>query len=131
MMPIKPENRGKYPANWKEIRAAKLSKAGHRCENCRLLNGVIGYRVDGVFVFVGASGTVEEWQGHATGFHLIKIVLTIAHLDHNPANCDPSNLRAWCQKCHLTYDAAHHAANARATRHARKAAGDLFNTAGN
>jgi hypothetical protein len=47
---------------------------------------------------------------------MVKIVLTIAHLDHTPENCDPENLRAWCQRCHLRYDAAHHAETARETR---------------
>lgn len=126
-MPIKPENRAKYPANWKDIRRSILSRASHRCEKCGLLNGWIGYRDDGgKFHFVASWGNVKDWEGHATGFHLIKIVLTIAHLDHSPENCDPSNLRAWCQKCHLTHDAAHHATNARATRRTRKAAGELF-----
>lgn len=34
-----------------------------------------------------------------------KVVLTIAHLDQQPEHNDPSNLRALCQRCHLTYDA--------------------------
>lgn len=38
----------------------------------------------------------------------IVIVLTVAHLDHRPENCDPANLRAWCQRHHLAYDAEHH-----------------------
>lgn len=44
------------------------------------------------------------------------MVLTIAHLDHIPEHCSDDNLRALCQKCHLTYDAKHHAENARKTR---------------
>lgn len=56
----------------------------------------------------------------------IVIVLTIAHLDHTPENCDPANLRAMCQRCHLAYDAEPHRTNAAATRRARKAVGDLF-----
>jgi len=27
-----------------------------------------------------------------------KVVLTVAHLGHTPENCDPANLRAWCQR---------------------------------
>ena len=56
------------------------------------------------------------------------IVLTIAHLDHQPENCDPENLRAWCQRHHLAYDADHHKANAYRTRKAG-ANGDLFEAA--
>jgi len=53
------------------------------------------------------------------------VVLTVAHLDHNPANCDPENLRAMCQRCHLAYDAEHHRRNAARTR-AVKRAGDTI-----
>lgn len=55
-----------------------------------------------------------------------KVVLTTAHLDHTPENCDPRNLRAMCQGCHLHYDAAHHAqTRAETLRAALEAAGQL------
>ena len=44
------------------------------------------------------------------------VVLTTAHLDHNPANNDLSNLRAWCQRCHNTYDAPRRRINAKFTQ---------------
>jgi 5-methylcytosine-specific restriction endonuclease McrA len=85
-MPIKPENRARYHPDWAEIRAAILARAGHRCEgspvypDCRAVNR----------------------QPHpVTGSH---VVLTIAHIDQMPENNDPSNLRAWCQRCHLRHD---------------------------
>ena len=49
-------------------------------------------------------------------------MLTVAHLDHQPENCDDANLKAMCQRCHLAYDREHHAE----TRRSRKAMGDLF-----
>lgn len=33
------------------------------------------------------------------------IVLTVAHLDHDPSNCAEDNLKALCQRCHNRYDA--------------------------
>lgn len=91
-MPIKPENKARYPKNWKEIRAVILNRAGHKCETC------------------GA----ENYKPHpVTG---LRVVLTIAHLDHTPENNDPENLRALCQKCHLAYDHQHHRENAAETR---------------
>ncbi|AYD87702.1 hypothetical protein [Caulobacter phage Kronos] len=98
-MPIKPENRALYPKDWKSLAYGLKEKHGWRCEGspkyptCRAQHG----------------------QPHpVTGS---KVVLTIAHLDHDPRNSlDASNLKVWCQRCHLTYDAAHHAANAAATR---------------
>lgn len=135
-MPVKPENRHRYPADWKEIRAEILRRAHHRCEtpDCRVGNGWIGYRrdEDGYFVRLsrGDDGTKpDDWSGHATGYRVFRIVLTIAHLNHQPEDCRPENLRAWCQRCHLRHDAEHHARNAAATRRAGKAAGDLFEVA--
>lgn len=40
-----------------------------------------------------------------------KIVLTVAHLDHNIKNNSFFNLKAMCQKCHLQYDINHHINN--------------------
>lgn len=138
-MPIKPENKARYPANWKEIRASILKRAGDCCENCKVKNGdriVRGkgddadtYMTSDAEVYCADTGEslgqcrMSDYESDGKG---VDIVLTIAHLDHTPENNDPKNLRAWCQRCHLRYDAAHHAMNARATRRERKAIGDLF-----
>jgi hypothetical protein len=90
-MPISPENATLYPANWFEIAQLVKIRAGWRCEgsprypDCRAAHG----------------------QPHpVTGS---KVVITVGHKDHNPANCADENLAAWCQRCHVTYDAAQHA----------------------
>ena len=57
---------------------------------------------------------------------LVQVQLGCAHLDHDPANCDDSNLRALCDRCHLQHDAPHHAARRRVTFRLRYAIGDLF-----
>lgn len=44
----------------------------------------------------------------------------VEQLARTPENCDPSNLRAMCQGCHLHYDRDHHAETARATRQAAR-----------
>lgn len=44
------------------------------------------------------------------------MVLTVAHLNHDPADCRNANLKAPCQRCHLPYDRELHAVNAAATR---------------
>ena len=64
-----------------------------------------------------AGDLVACTAGH--DIKLIMIVLTIAHLDHTPENCDDDNLRAWCQRHHLGYDALHHKQTAYASRKAR------------
>jgi 5-methylcytosine-specific restriction endonuclease McrA len=103
-MPIRAENRSRYPRDWKAIRAGILARAGNICENegCGASNG----------------------QPHPiTGS---KVVLTIAHLDHTPENCDPANLRAWCQRCHNAYDAPTRRAGIRKRLRAAAAIGDLL-----
>ena len=110
-MPIKPENRSRYPGNWKAIVAAVRERSGDRCEgspmwpDCRAING---------------------FPHPETGS---RVVLTTAHLDHVPENCDLSNLRHWCQRCHLVYDAKHHAQTAAATRRGRACTVDMFGAA--
>lgn len=121
-MPVRPENRALYPKNWNEIRAQVRDRSGDRCEwpGCNLPNGITGIRfADGSFDYLRFT---EEVSDHP-GARWIKIVLTVAHLDHNPANCDLSNLRHWCQYHHLRYDAPHHAQTRRATQ--ERSAGQL------
>jgi hypothetical protein len=56
----------------------------------------------------------------------VKIVLTIAHVDHDETNNADENLRAWCQLHHLRHDAQQHAENARKTREAKTGQLALF-----
>ena len=100
VVPIRPENRHRYAGGsptsgaWARIRREVLERAGDRCEgtpahpDCRAVNGA---------------------PHPATGS---RVVLTIAHLDHRPENNAMGNLRALCQRCHLSYDRAHHRATA-------------------
>lgn len=96
-MPILPENRHRYPTNWKEIRAAIRAEVGDRCEFC----GIANY-------------TARAENGS-------RVVLTVAHLDHVPEHNDRSNLKLLCQRCHNQLDAGHRAATRRRRRHAAQA----------
>lgn len=123
-MPIKPENKARYPANWKAIRAATLERAGYRCEwaGCGVANRTIGFWNAGVFTKLADSRDDADFSVDSVtidGEKVIEIVLTIAHLDHTPENNEPFNLAAMCQRHHLAYDQAHHTTNAYMTRKAR------------
>ena len=84
-MPIKPENRARYPANWKAIRAAILERAGNRCEwaKCGVANRSIGIWKAGVFSKLADSKHDPDMScldAEQDGEKLTEIVLTIAHL---------------------------------------------------
>lgn len=103
-MPIRAENRCLYPKDWRQISLSIRVRANNICEmeGCGAVNG----------------------QPHPlTGS---KVVLTVAHLDHDPRNCDPLNLKAWCQRCHNTYDAPTRAAGRRSRLRATTVVGELL-----
>lgn len=102
-MPIKPENRAKYPKNWPEIRERIRKRAEDQCERC----GVPNHR----YIVRTAEGWREDY-GHGA----IYIVCTVAHLDHNPENNEDSNLAFLCQRCHNRHDAKHRAETRAKTR---------------
>ncbi len=142
-MPILAENAARYPKNWPAVSESIKQRAGWRCEGspdfpeCRIEHGDLGGRLgDGSWLRalpLGEGLRGLEWprpgavaacsDGTRTEqLRIVRIVLTVGHLDHQPENCDPDNLRAWCQRCHLHSDRHHHVE----TRRARRAAGDLF-----
>lgn len=88
----------KYPKNWKtEIRPRILKRSGGGCEKCGAMN----------------------YQPHPeTGS---KVVLTIAHLNHDLRDNSDLNLMALCQRCHNRHDAAFRSQN----RRKRKLRGQL------
>lgn len=149
-MPIRPSQRARYPKDWKAIAAGIRKRASDRCE----CNGECGDAHPQAFGTARARGgrwccyakngeTIARYRDEPVRFLTssqfeggeydldglldpVRVVLTVAHLDHDPSNCDPANLLACCQRCHLRIDRHEHAKNARETRRARKAIGDLF-----
>jgi hypothetical protein len=132
-MPIKPENRHRYPPDWEDIRVRVLSRAGYRCEwpGCLARHHASGVWRMGVFRQVVHPSSLDEFDYDLADSieddeKVIRIVLTVAHLDHQPENCDLDNLRAWCQRHHLAYDQQQHVESAYMTRKARANTPDLF-----
>ena len=108
----------KYPKNWKtEIRPFIMNRSGGFCEFCRVenykpilrgvYNGIECYQdIDGNIYNAETSKKIgDDYFGevHPTN-SIIKVVLTVAHLDHDINNNDPSNLKALCQRCHNRHD---------------------------
>ena len=78
-----PIDYNKYSKDWRTISSSiRFERAQNRCENC------------------GA----ENYNPHPlTGK---KVVLSVAHLNHDTMDNRPENLKALCQFCHLKQDRA-------------------------
>lgn len=132
-----PINYKDYPPNWKEIRARILKRAKNKCEHCGLENGAVGFRIgnDWIYALDYAKAQKDGFGFYVTKFSdpkdhdgRIKIVLTIAHLDHDKENhgVTDDRLAALCQKCHLDYDRPRHVAKRKSNKESSKSIG-LFN----
>ena len=87
------------------------------------------------FTVVGpwAGVLLDRWRrrGVLLVGNAVRVVLTLAHLDHALADHSDGNLKAMCQACHLRYDREQHARTARATREKKWAGQDpLFGDEG-
>lgn len=111
-----PMDRSRYPDGWDKIsRQIRFDRAGGKCE------GSSAY----------PDCRAEHGKPHPITGSIV--VLTTAHLGidkedgspgdrHDKMDVRPENLRAWCQRCHLTYDIKDHMANAAETRRKKKEA---------
>lgn len=130
-----PINYAEYPPDWKERRARILERAGHRCEDCKLVNHSIITKAD------RRNPSPAEWDMYngmlrndyskaqaMRRMRFTQIILTIAHLDHDKDNWDvpDDRLRALCQRCHLKYDLPRHIENRKYGRDFRKNQEKLF-----
>jgi hypothetical protein len=130
-MPIRKEMKSLYPPDWPDISRRIRERAGNRCEQCGAPNvQVIARGTDGTYmlmdgqVFDAETGAAKGWA-RGSEYPLarfVRIVLTTAHLNHDPRDNSDGNLRSLCQLHHLAYDRVEHGK----TRRARRAVADLF-----
>ena len=75
---------------------------------------------------LAAYGAILALIGDGAVVRITKVVLATAHLDHDPTNNRPKNLKALCQRCHMIHDRDEHRRRRWLTLRMRKAIGDLF-----
>lgn len=106
-MPIRPENLALYPDDWPQIsHRIRFGRAQGHCE-CA---GDCGRPTH--------TGPCPNRHGHPDYANGKPIVLTTAHLNHQPEDVRDENLAALCAPCHLAYDAEVHRETRRANRDA-------------
>jgi hypothetical protein len=153
-MPITKDKKALYPPDWDAISLAAKERAGWRCqwEGCGACQYAVGHwrQERGIWVWQPVEGyagrgllpmigtkrwTYKEAQQYAAeldwpqseeGPKPIVIVLTTMHLNHDPSDCRPENLKVACQRHHLAFDAPLHAKNAWRTRRAKSGTAELF-----
>lgn len=109
-----PINYAEYPKDWKIIRARILERAKDKCEFCDVPNYALIHRTGkGINDWLFWTEGIESEAWIADGLKPTRIILTIAHLDHDKTNHQVTDdrLKALCQKCHLKLDMPRHIAN--------------------
>lgn len=98
-----PMIRARYPADWDAIALAVKQQANWCCQHCGKPCRQPGESVQQLAErLVDSPWQVQLWHGDRPKPK--RFALTVAHLDQEPSNCDPANLRALCAVCHLKYD---------------------------
>lgn len=110
-----PINYKEYHPDWKAISLRiRKERAGDRCEWCGRANRSMWMRspVSGSPWVPAVVGLKADMLGK-TGWRFTRIVLSVAHIDHDKSNNADTNLAALCQRCHLHHDRHQHASNRR------------------
>ena len=118
-MPIRPENKARYPKTWKAMVAQAAARSGGRCE----CDGKCGQAHEG-----GRCDAINRQPHPQTGSI---VVLTLAHEHGVPLEeTDIARMFHACQRCHNRYDAPMRRAGIKERARAGSALADLFGAAG-
>lgn len=127
-----PINYSEYHPKWELIsKLIRNNRAKNRCEKCGIVNGSVIKRLGGDAY---RHPSIAEWDmintkvkkgyycfnGALKHFGFTKVILTVAHIDHDKTNNRFNNLAAWCQRCHLKHDAHQHQENRKYGRNWKK-----------
>ncbi|HEY9762376.1 MAG TPA: hypothetical protein V6D07_07610 [Trichocoleus sp.] len=83
--------RARYPDDWEAIALEVKVKADWCCQDCSRQ-------------CQRPEESPEQLRSRIGKAKSRQYLLTVAHLDQNPANCSGDNLKALCTGCHLRYD---------------------------
>jgi hypothetical protein len=137
-VPIRREHRWFYPIDWPQLSAViRFRRAQGRCEGCRRPHGGLVYHLGDGRWWDSEARMWRNGRGRtlrrlaspnwlSQPLQTTRVFLACAHLDHNPGNNRPRNLKALCQRCHLLHDRAEHRRQRWLTLRQRKALGDIF-----
>lgn len=100
-----PLERDRYPADWKQMSINIRIAANHKCQMCGKECRRPSEKLSDFILRIYGGLKGKNWAEACDAIdHPQKYRLTSAHLDQNPANNHPSNLRALCMPCHIRHD---------------------------
>lgn len=105
-----PMDKSRYPDNWEAIALAVKNAAEWYCQQCGRPCRQPGEEWGYFACEASAMGWADDLD------HPQRFTLTVAHLNQDPSDNDPANLRALCAPCHLRHDAPYRKANGQAKR---------------
>lgn len=117
-----PMKRELYPDNWEQIAEMLKAAAGWKCQTCRAEHDSwVAFHKTEPTRWLPVNNPDEDYHLNGPAFHRpVLIQLGVAHLDQNPGNNAPDNLRVLCRGCHLRHDAPFHGPKAAKTKRDQK-----------
>jgi hypothetical protein len=100
-----PMDRKLYPPDWEAIATEIKVEVNWCCEFCGRACIRPGESVEEFCDRISTTDNLDECPVVAD-FRASprRWLMTVAHLNHVPADCDRSNLKALCNPCHCRYD---------------------------
>jgi hypothetical protein len=106
-----PMERDRYPKDW-SLTAIAIKDAAHwQCQQCARpcrkpseSVSVFEQRLDPKWKPLLAEKLADYERTGVLKYRPQRFLLTVAHLDQDPSNSAPENLKALCAPCHLRYD---------------------------
>ena len=100
-----PMDRKLYPPNWDAIATGIKVEVNWCCEFCGRACIRPGEPDEEFCDRISTTANLDECPDVAD-FRAFprRWMMTVAHLDHVPGNCDRANLKALCNPCHCRYD---------------------------
>ena len=96
--------RARYPDDWEAIASRVKQEANWCCERCGRPCQAPGEPLPDLLKRVQIWRLAQKTPPADFAEAPRRYLLTVAHLDQRPENCDRSNLQALCTVCHLRHD---------------------------